>query len=169
MDSVGIVKLSEFDQTLGHTRIHNSLIVSHSGYGPEGEKQPNLAYVDNTLPNVRMLGFVDQFQSLLHDQVLEKSWILVNTAEREGLPNAFLEAAARGGGILSSNDPDSIASKFGEHVVDDDFSGGLERLLAGNRWRSLGDAARAYVSSTFASDLAIARHLEAYNQVLAQN
>ncbi len=44
----GIVKLSECDQNLGHTRNHHSLIVQHSGYGPEGENQPNLTYVDNT-------------------------------------------------------------------------------------------------------------------------
>jgi len=29
---VGIVKLSEFDRKLGKARIHNSLIVQHSGY-----------------------------------------------------------------------------------------------------------------------------------------
>ena len=28
----GIVKLSEFEQKLGSTRIHHSLIVQHSGY-----------------------------------------------------------------------------------------------------------------------------------------
>jgi len=38
----GIFKLREFDQTLGHTRIHHSLSVQHSGYGPEGDNQPNL-------------------------------------------------------------------------------------------------------------------------------
>ena len=27
----GIVRLSEFEQNLGHARIHNSLIVQHSG------------------------------------------------------------------------------------------------------------------------------------------
>ncbi len=38
----GIVKLSEFDQKRGKTRIHNSLIVQHSGCGPEVENQPKL-------------------------------------------------------------------------------------------------------------------------------
>jgi len=38
----GIDKLSEFDQKLGNTRIHNSLIIQHSGYWPEVENQPNL-------------------------------------------------------------------------------------------------------------------------------
>jgi len=37
----GIVRLSEFDQKLGKTRIHHSLIVQHSGSWPEGENQHN--------------------------------------------------------------------------------------------------------------------------------
>jgi len=39
---MGIVKLSEFDQNLGHTRIHHSLIIQHSGCWPEVENQPIL-------------------------------------------------------------------------------------------------------------------------------
>jgi hypothetical protein len=39
----GIVKLSEFGQKLGYTRIHNSLIVQHSGCWSEVENQPHLA------------------------------------------------------------------------------------------------------------------------------
>ncbi len=38
----GIVRLSEFDQNLGHTRIHHSLIVQQSYYWPKAENQPNL-------------------------------------------------------------------------------------------------------------------------------
>ena len=38
----GIVKLSEIEQKLGNTRIHNSLIVQHSGSWLAVENQPNL-------------------------------------------------------------------------------------------------------------------------------
>ena len=38
----GIFKLSEFDQKLGNTRMHNSLIVQHSDCWPEVENQPKL-------------------------------------------------------------------------------------------------------------------------------
>ena len=41
-NSESIVKLSEFEQKLGNTRNHNSLIVQHSGSWPEVEKQSNL-------------------------------------------------------------------------------------------------------------------------------
>ena len=120
------------------------------------------------MPNVRIFGFVDQFQSPLHSKILERSWIFMNTAGREGLPNSFIEAAAHGCAILSSNNPDGFASNFGEHVVDGDFAGGLERLLAHDRWKLLGEGARTYVSATFACEKAITSHLDAYRTALAK-
>jgi len=42
IDISSIVKFSEFEQELGNTQIHNSLIVQQSGYWPEVENQPNL-------------------------------------------------------------------------------------------------------------------------------
>jgi glycosyltransferase involved in cell wall biosynthesis len=81
------------------------------------------------LPNLEMTGFVDQFQSDLHSKILEESWIMVNTATREALPNSFLEAAAHRCAILSLVDPDGFASRFGYHAKDEDFSKGLEFLL----------------------------------------
>ncbi len=47
-----------------------------------------------TLPNVDLLGFVNQFETDKLAQVFSQSWILVNTAAREGLPNSFIEACA---------------------------------------------------------------------------
>jgi hypothetical protein len=38
----GIVKLSEYEKKLGNTRIHNSLIIQHSGCWPEVENQLTL-------------------------------------------------------------------------------------------------------------------------------
>ena len=46
--SVGIVKLSEFEQKLGDTRIHHALIVQHTGSWAEGDNQPTLTEVDIT-------------------------------------------------------------------------------------------------------------------------
>ncbi len=44
----GIVRLSEFDQKLGHTRIHHSLIVQNSVDGLSARMKPSLAYLENT-------------------------------------------------------------------------------------------------------------------------
>ena len=117
------------------------------------------------LPNLEMPGFIDQFRTDDLSQLLGKSWIMVNTAAREGLPNAFIEAAAHGCALLSAVDPDGFASRFGYHAQQDDFVQGLETLLQNNRWQQLAAQGYEYVSQVFALDVAIQRHLEIYQQL----
>jgi glycosyltransferase involved in cell wall biosynthesis len=120
------------------------------------------------LANVELLGFIDQFRGGELSRLLGRSWVLVNTAAREGLPNAFIEAAAHGCAILSAVDPDAFASRFGHHAADDDFVRGLTILLEGDRWRQLGEAGRDHVRRVFAVKPAIDRHIEIYTELLAQ-
>lgn len=118
------------------------------------------------LPNVTMTGFIDQFSSAHHSELLGRSWIMINTATREALPNSFLEAAAHQCAILSAVDPDGFASRFGYHARADDFAEGLAYLLENDRWRAKGEAARQHILNTFAMERAMARHLEAYRSLL---
>jgi len=73
------------------------------------------------LPNLEMLGFIDQFAAMSLSQLFGRSWIMVKHRAREGLPNAFIEACAHGCAILSAVDPDGFASQFGYQVQDDNF------------------------------------------------
>ena len=66
---------------------------------------------------------------------MEKSWILINPAIREGLPNSYLEAAAHQTAILSYVNPDDFASRFGFHAATDNFEEGLTTLLKNNYWK----------------------------------
>ena len=118
------------------------------------------------LPNLEMIGFVDQFDGRRHSDILEKSWVMVNTATREALPNAFLEAAAHECAILSYVDPDGFASKFGHAVRHDDLAEGLDDLLQGNRWRERGRRAAALVGEVFEMEQAMDRHVAIYEQLL---
>lgn len=117
------------------------------------------------LPNLELLGFIDQFAGDELSNLLSKSWILANTAAREGLPNAFIEAAAHNCAILSGVDPDEFASRFGYPVQGDNFADGLAYLLENDNWRDLANAGYRYVRETFAIDRAIDRHLEIYSQI----
>ena len=92
---------------------------------------------------------------------------MVNTATREAMPNAFLEAAAHGCAILSAVDPDGFASRFGYNAARDDFAPASPALLEDDRWRERGRAARQHVSEVFAVDRAIDLHLEAYRDLIA--
>jgi len=118
-------------------------------------------------PNLTVAGFVDQFHSPYYAEVLSQSWILINTSVREGLPNAFIEAAAHGCAILSSVDTDGFASRFGETVRNDDYASGLASLLESDRWRECGARARSFVAETFETEVAIKSHIAAYQDALA--
>ena len=118
------------------------------------------------LPNVRMLGFVDQFSDKRHPQTLAKSWILVNTATREALPNSFIEATSNGCAILSSVDPDGFASEFGYHAKNDDFEAGLRYLLANDNWKRHGQRALEYTIDTFETTRSLDLHEAAYESLL---
>lgn len=118
------------------------------------------------VPNLHMMGFIDQFRSPAFGEILENSWVFVNTALREGLPNAFLEAAAYRCAILSAVDPDGFASRFGYHASHDEFKHGLEYLLGDDRFVQCGQRAREYADEVFSIQKSIDQHIEAYEHQL---
>ena len=133
----------------------------------EREYEEHLRRTYASLPNLEMTGTIDQFQTDRLNRILEKSWVLVNTAAREALPNTFLEAAASRCAILSGVDPDGFASRFGYYARDDgDLADGLTHLLAYERWKELGEVGCQFVKTVFSIEPAVERHLEAYRQAL---
>lgn len=132
----------------------------------EYETRLRRQYAD--VPNLTMPGYIDQFGSGEVSRILSESWILVNTSVREGLPNAFLEAAAHGCAILSAVDPDGFAGRFGALVRNDDFAAGLTELLREDRWRERGEAARRYIADRFELEKAIDAHMAAYHHTMNQ-
>jgi glycosyltransferase involved in cell wall biosynthesis len=116
--------------------------------------------------NLEMQGFVDQFSSDRFQQTLAQSWILVNTALREGLPRSFLEAAYFKCAILSRVDPDGFASRFGRRVENDDFAAGLRSLLSQEAWRARGEEAHQHVAGKYGVEQSVGQHLEVYHRML---
>ena len=145
-----------------------------AGQSRDAEWDQHLRQTYGDLPNLELLGFIDQFRSDELSRLLGRSWILVNTAAREGLPNAFIEAAAHGCAILSAVDPDDFASSFGCHVQDGEqseglverFAGGLSALLQDDHWRQCAAQGHAYVRQTFSLENAIQQHLAIYTRLL---
>ncbi|MDP9139361.1 MAG: hypothetical protein M3O62_01030, partial [Pseudomonadota bacterium] len=110
----------------------------------------------------QMQGFVNQFSDSRHKATCEKSWVLVNTSTREGLPNSFIEAASHACAILSQVNPDGFTSEFGYQVTDGDFVAGLRWLLTDNNWRRQGQKARQYALNTFEISSSIDLHEQIY-------
>lgn len=120
------------------------------------------------IPNLEMTGTIDQFQTDRLHRILEQSWILINTSAKEGLPNAFLEAAASRCAILCRMDPDGFASQFGYCAADGDLRKGLSYLLAENRWKEQGERGWQYVKSVFGNEAAMDAHMDAYRRLSRQ-
>ena len=122
------------------------------------------------IPNLRMTGVLDQFVTPEWAEVLGRSWILVNSSLREGLPTSFIEAAAHRCAILAFTDPDGFATKFG--VVAQEQGGGLKQglqeLLRADRWKALGQEGRRHVEGVFSTDHAMEAHCRAYEEVFRQ-
>lgn len=112
--------------------------------------------------NVKMLGFIDQFASDALHGVFASSWILVNTAMREGLPNVFIEAAAHGCALVSAHDPDQFTTRFGWHCPDGDYTKGITGLLQDGLWRLRGAEGATYARATNAADIATECHETMY-------
>jgi glycosyltransferase involved in cell wall biosynthesis len=134
---------------------------------PEQTSATRRQYAD--LPNLEFEGFVNQFASNRLEEILSRSWILVNTALREGLPRSFLEAASFKCAILSRVDPDGFASRFGARVDDDDFAKGLRRLLLGGEWRRRGEEGYRYVTKKYGYEASITQHVELYQRYIGSH
>jgi glycosyltransferase involved in cell wall biosynthesis len=99
-------------------------------------------------------------------KILEESWILINPSIRECLPVSFLEAAAYECAILSSNNPDEFAEKFGYHVKDNNFAKGLKFLLENDEWKERGRLGRKYVEEEHELGKVLQQHTEIYERIL---
>ncbi len=142
-----------------------SFLAAGRARDPDFEQELRQRY--GSVPNLQLLGFVDQFESAKLYALLSQSWILVNTSVREGLPTSFLEALANKCALLSSVDPGGVTREYGEFVTDDDFAAGLSKLLRDDAWLAKGEAGWTYVNRTFELQAVLDRHLEAYQRTLA--
>ena len=136
------------------------------GSGQDSRWDASLRLRYGRLPNLELVGFINQFDTQTLPGLLDQSWILVNTSIREGLPTSFLEAMAYRCALLSRVDPDNVATRFGYHVEDDDFAAGLVHLLEGDTWKDKGEAGYEYVRDLFELGNVMEKHLEAYRDLL---
>jgi glycosyltransferase involved in cell wall biosynthesis len=136
------------------------------GIGRDSKWEGALISKYEHLPNLKIHGFMDQFNGNELSSLLGKCWILVNTSARESLPTTFVEAAVHGCAILSEIDPDGFSSKFGYHVTDGDFASGLRNLLKDNYWQNAGHVGMEYARKTFSLNESVDRHIQFYKELM---
>ncbi len=116
------------------------------------------------LPNLWLTGFVSESEK---QEILGKSWVLLNTSIREALPISFLEALASKTPIISGENPDDLVSKYGYHVQDDDFDSGFDWLQSSNEWRKKGIDGRRHVEEVYEVDRVVDLHMAEYEKIEA--
>jgi len=82
-------------------------------------KPHNYRYMKNKIEpykKLKNLKFLGVIKGNKKDEILRKSWILVNTSIHEALPVSFLEAFAYKTPVISCQDPDKLTSTFGYFV-----------------------------------------------------
>lgn len=105
--------------------------------------------------NLRLLGHVDGAEKT---RFLASSWLLVNSSIHESLPVSFLESLHCGTPVVSCQDPEGVASRFGAYVGRWDGSGedGVDAFVEavgslledGARREELGEVGRAWARRT---------------------
>jgi glycosyltransferase involved in cell wall biosynthesis len=134
-------------------------IAAGASHDPVYDEKIRAKYSD--VENLSLPGFIKGEEK---NRLLADSWVLVNTSVSECLPVSFLEAAAHGCSILSPHDPDGFASLFGVHVVKDNLSIGLNRLIEDEMWRKKGTLGYDYVKKTHEMHHVIDLHLREYKE-----
>lgn len=137
-----------------------------AGKAEDSDRQKALERKAANIKNMILLGYIDKFNSDELQKIYSESWILINTASREGLPASFIEAAGHGCAILSGVNPDNFASEFGYWAKENDFEKGFVFLLKNNMWKEKGQKGFEYVKDIYDINKALKIHKNIYSDVL---
>ncbi len=127
------------------------------------EQDKGLRKTYSGIPNLKLTGFVSESEK---QEILGRSWVLINTSIREALPVSFLEALANETPVISGENPDDLVSKYGYHVQGDDYQSGLNRLLDSDDWRQRGQDGRRHVQSVYDADKVADLHIKEYERII---
>jgi len=132
--------------------------------------QPEYIKIENRLrkayrkyKHIHFVGFVDENIKL---KLLSKSWVLLNTSVREGLPISFEEAGVYENAIVSAVNPENYPSQFGRFVVDKKFKEALKEVIETEECFKLGKRAREYMKKNHETKKVIVDHIKLYKKLL---
>ena len=99
-------------------------------------------------------------------ELLGKSWILLNTSVREGIPATYLEAMNTKTCIVASVDPDQYTSKFGIKVNGNDYSGAICEALKDDTYITKGNLGFQHLKETHEISKVMDQHLAIYESLM---
>lgn len=119
------------------------------------------------LKNLKILGFISEDKKR---EIIGRSWALLNTSIREGLPSVFEEALAEGTPLVSYVDPDQYVSKFGikaKSYTVEDFVEAIKNIIKGEKFRDTRLTSIPFIKENHEATAVMNRHLKIYNEILS--
>lgn len=126
-------------------------------------KQRSLMKAYEKYKHIHITNFISEEDK---QDILGKSWILLNTSAREGLPVSFLEAGAKGCAIVSSVNPDNYPSKFGSFVENGEFPAVIRKMVKGEECFELGKKAHKHMLNFHQTSIVMRQNINAMKRVL---
>ena len=115
--------------------------------------------------NIKLKQFISEEEK---KELLSRSWLLLNTSAREGLPVTFLEAGAHGMSIISSVNPDNYTNMFGGTFNNIDEAVKCIKKAVTEEWhRSKGKIAYNYIKKIHETRKVMSDHVKIYNDLLS--
>ena len=121
------------------------------------------------LKNLKILGFISEDKKR---EIIGRSWALLNTSIREGLPITFLEALAEGTPIVSYVDPDQYVSKFGiktRSYTVENFVEAIRNIIKDERFVDIGSTSIPFIKENHEATVVMNRHLKIYKEILSNS
>lgn len=121
------------------------------------------------LKNLKILGFVAEQAKR---EIIGKSWALLNTSIREGLPVTFLEALAEGTPIISYVDPDQYVTNFGikaESYTVKAFADAIKSAIKDEGFNQIGSRSVPFIKKNHETAIVMRQHISIYDKMLSNN
>jgi glycosyltransferase involved in cell wall biosynthesis len=131
---------------------------------------PSMEHLVSVFKDVPNLHFLGHQEGNVKEELLSKSWILINTSYYECLPVSFLEALAHKCCLLSTQNPDGYTLKFGCYSPNffvKDLVFRLKYLLKNDLWQVKAEQGYNHVKAVHETNLCVQQHLDLYRRLLS--
>tara|TARA_B100001250_G_C19777150_1_gene780098 strand:- start:21 stop:1139 length:1119 start_codon:yes stop_codon:yes gene_type:complete len=157
-------------------RPHLFLLISKNcrhlefGFKYCGNLTDNKSYIEYLMKTTKILGNVEYLGELSVSEVgdlLEKSYIMINTSKVESFPNTFIEAWSRGVPVISlSVDPDNIISEEGLGFKESNITGIIDKieylLRNADQYNDISKKARNFAIKNFDLDIIADKYISTF-------
>ena len=141
------------------------------GRAHDASYQRRIARLAQGIPNLRHVGALDPYRDADWSAWLNRAWVLVHPAVREGLATAFQEASVHEAAILAQVDPGGYTTQFGHWIAPESsveqWAAALRNLIQSGEWQTRGHAGREYNLTHHALEYSLEQHLETYRSHLS--